>query len=273
MGRDPQSKVPDKMKSDDESLEQESKAAKPPPSLMDLPSDLHVQLLSHLEYPDLEMLRGTNSYFRHLPSDLDIAHSRSSYVQTLLQQEQQEVSYAHSLSFSPDPNDVLAADTNNYFLRCYFCFRRKHISNFTGTQFTQRRSKGHADAGKRFCTSCGVRDRRWEPGTILSTPREQLVYCRRCRELKPLSSASGWRSFGFCEECALYLRLPRCGHATYQTQAEMEENGGWADAKAVFDYIYQVQRGKGSRDVVSEEAWAELRERISELRCGHESQG
>ncbi|OAX83087.1 hypothetical protein ACJ72_02558 [Emergomyces africanus] len=244
-----------------------------PPSLLDLPSELHLQLMSWLNFRDLQMLRATNSYFRNLPSDVEIARIRRDYVADLVCAEMEEVTESATNAPSTFGNNTeyptcfrsLTHPPSPQSLTCYSCLRRLPIHSFSSTQTTRRRAKGHADASKRFCANCALRLHKWEPGITLSFTYGEAVYCRRCRELKILrKGAVEWaRIFGLCEGCRALLGIP----AWHQHEAEGAQ-GFWYGAKELLDRTF-AERGRG-RESESEDMWEELREKIAKLRLSEE---
>ncbi|PGH11568.1 hypothetical protein AJ79_04826 [Helicocarpus griseus UAMH5409] len=240
---------------------------RPLSTLLDLPSELHLQLISWLDFRDLQMLRATNSYFRNLPSDVEIARVRRDYVADLVRAEMEEVSRSatnpSSTSLTHDFNNVDTVPVSPQRLTCYSCLRHLPIHAFSSTQTTRRRGKGHADASKRFCASCALRLHKWEPGVTLSFSWGEAVFCRRCRQLKPLhDNAAEWaRIFGLCESCRTLLGIP-----DWHQHGEGEGvRGVWYGAKELLDNTFVGrERSVAVRD--REDLWEELREKIAELK-------
>ncbi|PGH13993.1 hypothetical protein AJ80_06133 [Polytolypa hystricis UAMH7299] len=176
-------------------------------SLLDLPSDLHIQLmLSCLDYRDLEMLRSTNTYFRNLLSGTEIRRIKTEYIKILVTKEKEEVANSpirdcreHELEFEHEDEDE---DTGQY-LNCYSCLRCLPFTEFSSTQSSKRRRKGHTDAAKRFCKDCGMKGNRWELGTLLSFPTGRVVYCRQCRQLIRCPNPEWAKLLGMCRSCRL----------------------------------------------------------------------
>ncbi|PGH07496.1 hypothetical protein GX51_01797 [Blastomyces parvus] len=238
------------------------------PSLLDLPSEIHLQLMSWLNFRDLQMLRATNSYFRNLPSDIEVARIRRDYVADLVRAETKEVAESAasaSATFPSNSIDDNGRSTSPQRLTCYSCLRYLPIHSFSTTQTTRRRGKGHADASKRFCVTCALRLRKWEPGITLSFSWGEAVYCRRCRNLMPLGeSAAEWaRIFGLCEGCRAVLGIPNW---------HQHEDGGaqafWYGAKELLDRTF-AERGRG-RESERVDMWEELRKKIAVLRLSEE---
>ncbi|OJD13979.1 hypothetical protein AJ78_05639 [Emergomyces pasteurianus Ep9510] len=237
-------------------------------SFLGLPSELHLQLMSWLNFRDLQMLRATNSYFRYLPSDVEIARIRRDYVAELVRAEMEEVTESATNALSTFSSSNSSNDTKSptpQRLTCYSCLHHLPIHSFSSTQTTRRRGKGHADASKRFCANCALRLHKWQPGITLSFPWGEAVYCRRCRELKPLrDGAAEWaRIFGLCEGCRALLGIP----AWHQHEGEGAQ-GFWYGAKELLDRTF-AERGRG-RERERGDMWEELREKIAELRLSEE---
>ncbi|KAL2365968.1 hypothetical protein RJZ56_001114 [Blastomyces dermatitidis] len=238
------------------------------PTLLDLPSEIHLQLMSWLNFRDLQMLRATNSYFCNLPSDIEVARIRRDYVADLVRAETKEVVDAATSATSEFPSISIGDDgrsTSPQRLTCYSCLRYLPIHSFSSTQTTRRRGKGHADAAKRFCVSCALRLRKWEPGITLSFSWGEAVYCRRCRNLMPLrESAAEWaRIFGLCEGCRTVLGIP-----DWHQHEGKGAQGFWYGAKELLDRTF-AERGRG-RESERVDMWEELKEKIAVLRLSEE---
>ncbi|EEH09407.1 conserved hypothetical protein [Histoplasma capsulatum G186AR] len=230
-------------------------------SLLDLPSELHLQLMSWLDFRDIQMLRATNSYFRHLPSDTQIARIRRDYVADLVSAEMKEVAESAANAASTPASNDTSSDDASQRLTCYSCLRHLLIHAFSRTQMTRRRGKGHADASKRFCVDCALRLHKWEPGISLSFSWGDAVYCRRCRGLVPLrNSPAEWAgTLGLCEGCQAVLGIP-----DWRQHEGEGTRGFWYEAKALLDRNFAEQR-KGMQGERAD-MWETLRGEIASLR-------
>lgn len=209
-------------------------------SFMLLPTDIHVQLLSYLNYRDLQMLRATHPYFRALFSDIEIDRTRHAYVKALQRKEEQEVRLYGSV-FHPDDDR----------LTCYSCLRCLQPSSFADTQTTGRRRKGHTDAWKRFCTECAIRGNKWEPGILLEFNQQPMVYCRRCRKIKsPVHE--NLKPFGLCLDCCAEIGVSR-----FQTAFYLD----WYEVKMFIDQFFAQYHN--SRTVIPEADWLKLENELS----------
>ena len=228
------------------------------PSLMNLPSELHVYLLSFLDFRALQMLRSASTYFHELPTDAEIARSRAQYVRTLQKLEVEEVKQAIR-----DDGTTSSPSLNDQYLTCYTCFCRRPITSFTNTQITRRRTKGHADAYKRFCKDCAILGDKWEPGIILSFPDRDTIYCRRCRDVRTPPRNEWLRVFGLCEECRV-----RTGILDVHPPKEGVPAVAWYETRRLVDGLYgQCSHG---RVPVPEGEWKRLEEELRALRLDQE---
>lgn len=228
------------------------------PSLMNLPSDLHVYLLSFLDFRTLQMLRATSIYFHELPTDAEIQRARTEYVRTLQRLEVEEVKQSIR-----DDGTTSSPPLNEQYLTCYTCFRRRPITAFTNTQITRRRTKGHADAYKRFCKDCAIREDKWEPGIILSFPDRETIYCRRCRNVGTPPRNEWLRVFGLCEECRV-----RTGILDVHPPKEGVPAVAWYETRRLVDGLYGQY--SHARVPVPEREWKKLEEELRALRLDEE---
>jgi hypothetical protein len=185
------------------------------------------------------MLRATCSYFRQLPSDLQIAAARDAYRQILFKQEQMSTG-------------------GPLLLYCYTCFRRLPVSNFALTQISRHRALGHVDGHKRFCSDCGLRDNRWEPGTMLPfLPHPRLfIYCRRCCQIQ-LPPQNEWLwVFELCEICRQRTGVPDSHPAKEGVPALV-----WRETKMLFDRLYT--RHEHARIPIPENEWEMLEHELA----------
>ncbi|TPX20203.1 hypothetical protein DIZ76_016091 [Coccidioides immitis] len=225
------------------------------PSFLELPTDIHVQLASYLGYRDLQMLRATNTYFRSIYSDFQIAQSREEYIRTLLDQEVKEALMDRQRDFNLEvygfSRDFGYHDPR---LTCYSCLRRLPEQDFADTQVTRRRRKGHADAYKRFCTECAIRGNKWEPGITLSFQGREMVYCRRCRSIRRIPVHDPMKMVGLCQECC---------DATGISDFHRSDILDWYAGKILIERFFT--RYSNSRVVIPEEDWLKLESELSEL--------
>ncbi|WEW61391.1 hypothetical protein PRK78_006881 [Emydomyces testavorans] len=224
-------------------------------SFIRLPTDIHVQLLSYLDYRDLQMLRATNTYFRHLFSDCEIAKTKRAYIRTLQEQEAKELLADEQLRFELEENEIdwVVAELE-LRLTCYTCFRRLFLYDFADTQTTRRRRKGHADSWKRFCTKCAIRHNKWEPGIRLPFRGQKMVYCRRCRDVKPVPFPEALEMLGLCQSCCDVIEI-----ASFQEAFELD----WYETKRLIDRFFA---GYGSsRVAISDDDWLQLKTELSNL--------
>ncbi|KAL1960475.1 hypothetical protein VTO42DRAFT_7774 [Malbranchea cinnamomea] len=215
---------------------------------MALPCELHIHLISFLSFPDLQMLRATNTYFRNLPTETEIARARAEYVRVLRETEFNEVKGCTGMALENGNGSSAQNPQIDQYLTCYTCFRRRHENNFANTQITRRRTKGHADAHKRFCKDCAIRGNKWEPGITLSFPYGDVIYCRRCRDIKPPPHNEWLKVFGLCEDCRVRTKVPDIHPAKEGITAAL-----WYGTKEVFTNLYK--KNPHARIPVPESEW------------------
>jgi hypothetical protein len=181
-----------------------------------LPPEIHLRIMSYLNFREVQFLRATNSYFYGLLSPTDLARFRTDYAELLYQEELDCVNNPTKYDkypFVPMESYIITREDKKWsegYLTCFFCFRLLPIEHFATSQCTQRRRKGHIHAKKRFCEDCGVEKGMWQPGTELQfhsslTPR---VYCSRCRRVRSIPSIHlFWRRVhqGICSFCLMEL--------------------------------------------------------------------
>jgi hypothetical protein len=129
--------------------------------LLALPSEIHLQILTLLDYTAFTFLRATNVYFYRLPSKDQITAAMSSYE------------YEESL-----PDYYSARD----FYPCYRCLRMLPEGAFDKKQIRFTRAFGHKEYRKRFCFECGLRSQWGVSATepIILPDGSQYRMCRKC---------------------------------------------------------------------------------------------
>lgn len=159
-------------------------------SLLALPGELHLHILSLLDYKSFTKFRAITKYFRRLPSKEDIKASLSRY--------EYEESFADFYS---------ARD----FLPCYSCMRMLPEVAFVRKQIRFTRAFGHREYLKRNCFECGLRSD-W-PVTNSETIRlpdgSWYHFCRQCHHAERKESDHGTMSenmtcaHSLCATCRL----------------------------------------------------------------------
>lgn len=129
--------------------------------LLALPREIHLQILTLLDYTAFSRLRATNVYFYHLPSNDHIAAALSSY-----ENEESLPDYYSARDFYP----------------CYTCLRMLPEGAFDKKQIRFTRAFGHKEYRRRFCFECGLRSQ-WkvsaaEPIILPDGSRYRL--CQKC---------------------------------------------------------------------------------------------
>lgn len=205
-----------------------------PIQFLNLPPEIHLRIMSYLDFREIQFLRATKWYFYNFLSKADLARFRDDYVEILYQEELASVANA----LNPDEYRLIEDETDidretkkkhmNY-LTCFSCFRILHTSHFAISQSTQRRRKGHIHAKKRFCEDCGVKKGKWQPGTELQfqshlTPK---VYCIKCRMVRLAPIVHVYRPrvhHGICGVCLAGLEVDHTDGEINEITADLARN-------------------------------------------------
>lgn len=161
--------------------------------LVSLPAELHHEIVRNLQYPAVQQLRSTNRYFYYLLSEESLTLIKQQFIDELVQEDllDRELHNAWEVS-SPYFYPVQG-------MICFMCFRKRPFDAFQRTQKTKRRSLGGREACKRFCTACGVRAGRWQPGIFIKCRGGGVTYCTNC---KTVAQTAAWaRAIGLCLRC------------------------------------------------------------------------
>ncbi|KAI1906944.1 hypothetical protein LOZ53_006737 [Ophidiomyces ophidiicola] len=231
-------------------------AARPPLSFMRLPIDLHVYLLSYLNYRDLQMLRATNTYFRYLVSETELRRSKAAYVKIIYWKEVEEALREHMRRLKCEAFGTIPANPpERLYLTCYTCLRLLPTEEFADTQVTRRRTWGHTNAWKRFCTECAIRHNRWKPGTFLGFQGGEKLYCRGCHVIKPSPVGEIARSLGLCQDCA---------DNTSISTLFADLRGDWYEKKTICDQLLAQYEHPGR--TLSKNDWDALSRDVANLK-------
>lgn len=130
------------------------------PSLLTLPTELLLQILTNLPYPTFFLLKRTHPYFR----DLITPSAFRSHVLT-----------ANHI-------DLLASEpllpSNIY--PCYICLRALPSSRFSLSSRKDDRAHAGSKALKRFCVDCGAKARVYFPGQQIEMDDGLAKICQHC---------------------------------------------------------------------------------------------
>ena len=113
-----------------------------PPSLVNIPAEIHCAIFERMAVQSLLALSQTNRLFNEI---CDPRHlRRSEFLSWLMRTEKQ---------------------TNlGDYVACYYCLRMRPKIDFAVNQTRRKRRKGFCDAIKRFCIDCGFKDKMYCPG-------------------------------------------------------------------------------------------------------------
>lgn len=196
-----------------------------------LPPELHLRIMSYLDFREIQFLRATNSYFYKFLSTTDLARFRADYIEILYQEELDGV--ANSIKddgftsiYEEVDMDRKTKKRHFNYLTCFSCFRLRHYSHFAVSQCTQRRRKGHIHARKRFCEDCGVTKGIWQLGTELQFPSDltRRVYCAKCKMMRFAPSVHAYLRRvhqGLCGECLSELEVDYTQDEIYEITADL----------------------------------------------------
>lgn len=141
---------------------------------MNLPTELHVLIIDHLEFPSKAHLKHTNHYFDSLVKEIDIYEA-----------EKSDYAELHGL------------------WACKECKILLPSSQFSDKSMRGPRSRTGRKAVKRFCVPCGVKTS--PNGRSLYSPGDRIIIdgtlhliCRYCLEFKKCRE----NFLGLCDECS-----------------------------------------------------------------------
>lgn len=172
-----------------------------------LPPEILGQILNYLNFPGLSSFLDSCHVFKNFPSDLFVQNVRESYIDDLLMKEKSDAGYRQVCArnlvrycMHAPINDIHQNRTERAeTLVCYTCYSELPRERFVNTQITGNRSYGHSQARRRFCVGCGLKHRKWVPGTYFKRHNGGMVVCVSCRGLKETSREA--RMSKLCHEC------------------------------------------------------------------------
>lgn len=134
-------------------------------NLYTLPTELQHHIVLNLHPSAAIALKQTNRYFHtHI----------SLYRLDPLKVKQ----YLHQVELRPRHRENYA---------CFSCLRVKPKIAFTVSQLGAKKSRNGAYSSGRFCIDCGVRDKRFKPGTVLDIAGDEShpkAFCRSCSTIQ-----------------------------------------------------------------------------------------
>lgn len=151
-------------------------------TFMTLPSDVHVIIITHLDFPATAHLKHTSHYFDNLVKNIDI-----------YQAENSTYAKVHKL------------------WACRECASLRPSFEFSDKNKRAKRAKAGAEASKRFCIPCGVKGRcggrsLYSPGDRIVLGGKVYFVCTAC----PLSTKGpNDTQKGLCKNCIQDARLLR----------------------------------------------------------------
>lgn len=131
-------------------------------TLFDLPLELHLKILSCLDYPTCLALSQANVFFRSI---ITVEKPSTSA---------QKVSFLCTAENWPRYKDKFS---------CSRCLKLCPSGAFSDKQIKAKRGKGHAESDRRFCLKCGVKKRIYQPGEPVIVNRHTHYICALCWKL------------------------------------------------------------------------------------------
>ena len=209
--------------------------------LLRLPFEIIHHILSFFDHPSLETFRQASRFCRTIPNERLRRCVEEEYRLALFEKEKRGASEIQALRAAllrSNQDPLPRADLHEKFLtqadhlHCFTCYSYLHRDQFVKSQRTGRRSYGHSQAMKRFCTSCGFKQKRWTPGTQF---QGDTLPCIVCGTVAPTSFEA--RQLDLCLQC-----FDLCGQDLERIKAESQLDGGealrtkyeWPVGSAVF---------------------------------------
>ena len=137
-----------------------SQPSLPTPSLLTLPTELLLQILTYLTYPTYILLQRTHPYFRDLITPSTLRNH-------ILTANQIDLLASEPLL----PSDIYP---------CYICLRALPSSRFSLSSRKDDRAHAGSKALKRFCVDCGAKARLYFPGQHIEMDDGVAKICQHC---------------------------------------------------------------------------------------------
>ncbi|KAL5364282.1 hypothetical protein BJX96DRAFT_157081 [Aspergillus floccosus] len=168
--------------------------------LLDLPTEIHLQIISYLGYPSCLALSQTSSFFRSMIA-----------VGKPLTSEQK-------LSFL-----CTAENWTRYKGRfsCSRCLKLRLRAAFADKQVKAKRAKGHAESDRRFCLDCGIKKRIYQPGQMIDINGITHFVCGLCRQM--CGSGLYCTFCGSCQRCLERRSSVRNSYLSSVTEPELSD--------------------------------------------------
>lgn len=166
--------------------------------IFDLPPEIHLLILPHLDFPSAISLRSTCHYFHNLFPEYSLLALRNAFIIQL---------YYDCLG----RHERVKNDTGNGELPCHTCLKLRPRPSFDRWErysvfpILQLAITNPADgevSPRRVCVSCKLRRGLFAEGAQFNWRGQDYVLCKECRRVgranKPVAEK---RSRGFCPHC------------------------------------------------------------------------
>ncbi|KAE8371037.1 hypothetical protein BDV26DRAFT_276867 [Aspergillus bertholletiae] len=131
-------------------------------TLINLPAELQLQIVNHLDYPSQLILSQSNRYLRSI-----VEVEKPTTVE-------QKLSY------------LCVAETwrryEDYFA-CSRCLKLRSKDEFADKQVSGKRGKQHVENNRRFCLTCGVWKGIYQTGQVIRIKKHDHFLCCLCWEI------------------------------------------------------------------------------------------
>ena len=144
-------------------------------AFVDLPPEIHLEILCYFSYPTILSLRGVNRYFHALIAPEILSHMRTIYFH-----------YLYRLPHSP-----LSASS----APCLACLRIRERCFFDISNWDLASEAMH----HRVCVECRIRTVAYSRGEVFWWKKE-LTRCGRCGKIRPRERCTK-RCGGICRQC------------------------------------------------------------------------
>ena len=154
-------------------------------TLPNLPTELHLAIMDHLQPLDLLALSLTSRHFQKTSKPQ--APTIKSLISSKPSREEKKAFLLHL-------EHTWYKGRKHY--ACYHCFKILPAARFADTQISKGRRKGQQYGDGRCCTECGIRGGRYRPGWGITVDKVEYWVCKKCKRAKRPP---------FCGECNLCL--------------------------------------------------------------------
>ncbi|KAG4026907.1 hypothetical protein MFRU_035g00590 [Monilinia fructicola] len=134
-------------------------------NITELPTEVHFQIIRNMPYLDRMSLKGTSHQFRDVVSGFHIH------------------------------KELLAVELGDHaramdLLACKFCVRLRSKSKFADAMRTGKTGRNGLQRYRRFCLDCGIQNKVYALGSLISVDATMCLICSECREPKRWNGCS-----------------------------------------------------------------------------------